>query len=57
MSAFALEDGVVFHTYSAYTRASTRCGNMWQWLDARRSPQRSGPVLVPRHDQYEASYR
>jgi predicted dithiol-disulfide oxidoreductase (DUF899 family) len=33
MSAFAVQDGAVFHTYSAYARGLDTCWNMWQWLD------------------------
>jgi hypothetical protein len=33
MSAFALRDGQVFHTYSAYRRAAGRAVGMYQWLD------------------------
>ena len=33
MSAFALEDGVVYHTYSAYTRGLDGLWAMYQWLD------------------------
>jgi predicted dithiol-disulfide oxidoreductase (DUF899 family) len=33
MSAFALEDGVVYHTYSAYSRGLDVLWPMWQWLD------------------------
>jgi predicted dithiol-disulfide oxidoreductase (DUF899 family) len=33
MSAFALEDGVVYHTYSAYARGLDVLWTMWQWLD------------------------
>src|SRR4051812_47120786 len=33
MSAFAVEDGAVFHTYSAYSRGVDAMWNMWQWLD------------------------
>src|SRR6476661_5791408 len=33
MSAFTLEDGVVYHTYSAYARALDRLWGMYQWLD------------------------
>jgi hypothetical protein len=31
MSAFALEDGVVYHTYSAYTRGLDGLWGMYQW--------------------------
>jgi predicted dithiol-disulfide oxidoreductase (DUF899 family) len=37
MSAFALEDGVVYHTYSAYTRGLDALWGMYQWLD--RAPR------------------
>ena len=37
LSAFALEDGVVYHTYSAYSRGVDGLWGMYQWLD--RGPQ------------------
>ena len=37
MSAFALEDGVVYHTYSAYARGLDTLWGMYQWLD--RAPR------------------
>jgi len=37
VSAFALEDGVVYHTYSAYERGLDVLWSMYQWLDARHS--------------------
>jgi predicted dithiol-disulfide oxidoreductase (DUF899 family) len=37
MSAFALEDGVVYHTYSTYARGLDVLWGMWQWLD--RAPK------------------
>src|SRR5258706_486030 len=37
ISAFALEDGVVYHTYSAYARGVDGLWGMYQWLD--RAPQ------------------
>jgi predicted dithiol-disulfide oxidoreductase (DUF899 family) len=33
MSAFALEDGVVYHTYSTYARGLDGLWGMYQWLD------------------------
>ncbi len=33
MTAFALEDGVVYHTYSAYARGLDGLWGMYQWLD------------------------
>jgi predicted dithiol-disulfide oxidoreductase (DUF899 family) len=37
MSSFALQDGVVYHTYSAYARGMDGLWGMYQWLD--RAPQ------------------
>jgi predicted dithiol-disulfide oxidoreductase (DUF899 family) len=33
MSAFALEDGVVYHTYSTYARGLDALWGIYQWLD------------------------
>ena len=33
MSAFALTDGVVYHTYSAYARGLDGLWGAYQWLD------------------------
>jgi predicted dithiol-disulfide oxidoreductase (DUF899 family) len=63
MSAFALEDGVVYHTYSAYTRGLDGLWGMYQWLD--RAPRGRNETLVRgfgslrgagwfrRHDEYD----
>jgi Bacterial protein of unknown function (DUF899) len=37
MSAFALEDGTVYHTYSTYARGLDALWGMYQWLD--RAPR------------------
>lgn len=37
VSAFVLENGVVYHTYSAYSRGVDGLWNMYQWLD--RAPR------------------
>jgi predicted dithiol-disulfide oxidoreductase (DUF899 family) len=56
MSAFALADGSVHHTYSAYARGFDALWTMWQWLD--RAPLgRNEGAWFHRHDEYEASYR
>jgi predicted dithiol-disulfide oxidoreductase (DUF899 family) len=65
MSSFVLEDGVVYHTYSAYARGLDGLWGMYQWLD--RAPRgrneglfvgsgdlRAG-VWYRRHDEYESS--
>jgi len=44
MSAFALEDGVVYHTYSAYIRGLDGLWDMYQWLD--RAPRGRNETMV-----------
>jgi predicted dithiol-disulfide oxidoreductase (DUF899 family) len=52
MSAFALEDGVVYHTYSAYARGVDALWGMYQWLDrAPKGRNETGPWFR-RHDEY-----
>jgi predicted dithiol-disulfide oxidoreductase (DUF899 family) len=63
MSAFALEDGVVYHTYSAYARGLDALWGMYQWLDraprGRNESLMSGTadlragVWYRRHDEYD----
>jgi predicted dithiol-disulfide oxidoreductase (DUF899 family) len=58
MSAFAIEDGALFHTYSAYSRGLDGLWNMWQWLDRAPLGRNEGDnAWFRRHDQYDASYR
>jgi predicted dithiol-disulfide oxidoreductase (DUF899 family) len=52
-SAFAREDGVVYHTYSTYARGLDGLWGMYQWLDrAPRGRNETGPWWR-RHDEYE----
>ncbi|MBY4806172.1 DUF899 domain-containing protein [Burkholderia cepacia] len=52
MSAFAREDGVVYHTYSTYARGLDGLWGMYQWLDrAPRGRNEAGPWWR-RHDEY-----
>jgi predicted dithiol-disulfide oxidoreductase (DUF899 family) len=58
MSAFALDDGVVYHTYSAYARGFDALWPMWQWLDRAPHGRNEGDLSwFRRHDQYDASYQ
>jgi predicted dithiol-disulfide oxidoreductase (DUF899 family) len=58
MSAFALQDGVVHHTYSAYSRGLDALWTMWQWLDRAPIGRDEGDLSwFGRHDEYEHSYR
>ncbi len=55
MSAFALVDGVVYHTYSAYSRGLDALWGMFQWLDrAPKGRNETGPWWR-RHDEYNKS--
>ena len=57
MSAFVLEDGVVYHTYSTYARGLDGLWGMYQWLD--RAPRGRNEARAPsdplnffrRHDE------
>ncbi|MGV8138134.1 MAG: DUF899 domain-containing protein [Mangrovibacterium sp.] len=52
MSAFVLEDGAVYHTYSAYSRGMDALWGMYQWLDrAPKGRNETGPWWR-RHDEY-----
>lgn len=52
MSTFVLEDGVIYHTYSAYARGLDGVWSMYQWLDrAPMGRNETGPWWR-RHDEY-----
>ncbi len=53
MSAFALEDGVVYHTYSAYARGLDGLWAMYQWLDRAPRGRNETGVWMRRHDEYD----
>jgi predicted dithiol-disulfide oxidoreductase (DUF899 family) len=53
MSAFALEDGVVYHTYSAYARGVDGLWGMYQWLDRAPRGRNETGLWFRRHDEYE----
>ena len=52
VSAFALEDGVVYHTYSAYARGLDGLWAMYQWLDRAPRGRNETGVWFRRHDEY-----
>ena len=53
LSAFALQDGVVYHTYSAYARGVDGLWGAYQWLDrAPKGRNEAGGVWWRRHDEY-----
>ncbi|MDN3556488.1 DUF899 domain-containing protein [Halomonas maura] len=53
MSAFVLEDGIVYHTYSAYARGLDGLWAMYQWLDRAPRGRNEEGVWWRRHDEYE----
>ena len=52
MSAFALEDGVVYHTYSTYARGLDGLWGMYQWLDRAPLGRNESGIWWRRHDEY-----
>ncbi|QSN64792.1 DUF899 domain-containing protein [Caballeronia sp. M1242] len=52
MSAFAMEDGVVYHTYSAYARGLDALWGMYQWLDRAPKGRNENGIWWKRHDEY-----
>jgi predicted dithiol-disulfide oxidoreductase (DUF899 family) len=52
MSSFALEDGVVYHTYSAYARGLDALWGMYQWLDRAPKGRNESGYWLRRHDEY-----
>jgi predicted dithiol-disulfide oxidoreductase (DUF899 family) len=52
MSAFALEDGVVYHTYSTFARGLDALWGMYQWLDRAPKGRNETGVWWRRHDEY-----
>src|SRR6478609_3593475 len=55
MSAFAIQDGVVHHTYSAYARGLDGLWAMYQWLDRAPLGRNEPGAWWRRHDEYEAA--
>ena len=53
MSAFAVEDGAVYHTYSAYARGLDGLWGMYQWLDRAPLGRNESGMWWRRHDEYD----
>jgi predicted dithiol-disulfide oxidoreductase (DUF899 family) len=54
LSSFALEDRVVYHTYSTYDRGTDVLNATWQLLDRTSKGRGGDPEGWPqRHDEYE----
>jgi predicted dithiol-disulfide oxidoreductase (DUF899 family) len=52
MSAFVLEDGVVYHTYSTYARGLDGLWGMYQWLDRAPKGRNEPGFWWRRNDEY-----
>jgi predicted dithiol-disulfide oxidoreductase (DUF899 family) len=53
MSAFVLEDGIVYHTYSTYARGLDGLWGMYQWLDRAPKGRNETDIWWRRHDEYK----
>jgi predicted dithiol-disulfide oxidoreductase (DUF899 family) len=53
MSAFALQDGDVYHTYSTYGRGLDILWGMYQWLDRAPLGRNESGMWWRRHDEYD----
>jgi predicted dithiol-disulfide oxidoreductase (DUF899 family) len=54
LSAFVLEDGIVYHTYSAYERGIDGIWGMYQLLDRAPFGRNESGMWWRRHDEYGA---
>jgi len=53
LSAFALEHGAVYHTYSTYSRGVDGLWGMYQWLDRAPKGRNETGIWWRRHDEYD----
>jgi predicted dithiol-disulfide oxidoreductase (DUF899 family) len=53
MSAFTLEDGIIYHTYSTYARGLDGLWGAYQWLDRAPKGRNEAGIWWRRHDEYE----
>jgi predicted dithiol-disulfide oxidoreductase (DUF899 family) len=53
MSAFVLENGVVYHTYSTYARGLDGLWGAYQWLDRAPKGRNETGYWWHRHDEYD----
>ena len=53
LSAFVLENGTVYHTYSTYARGLDGLWGMYQWLDRTPKGRNETGAWLRRHDEYD----
>src|ERR1700689_625743 len=52
MSAFVVDDGIVYHTYSTYARGLDGLWGMYQWLHRAPKGRNEAGLWWRRHDEY-----
>jgi predicted dithiol-disulfide oxidoreductase (DUF899 family) len=57
ISAFALENGVLYHTYSAYARGLDVLWATYQWLDRAPRGRNETGSWFRRHDEYDDEFQ
>jgi predicted dithiol-disulfide oxidoreductase (DUF899 family) len=55
MSAFVLENGIVYHTYSTYARGLDGLWGMYQWLDRAPKGRNETGYWLRHRDKYDGS--
>jgi predicted dithiol-disulfide oxidoreductase (DUF899 family) len=53
LSAFVLEDDIVYHTYSTYARGLDGLWGMYQWIDRTPYGRNEKGIWWRRHDEYD----
>jgi predicted dithiol-disulfide oxidoreductase (DUF899 family) len=53
MSAFVLDDGIVYHTYSSYARGLDGLWGIYQWLVRAPLGRNESGFWMHRHDEYD----
>ena len=53
LSSFVLEDGVIYYTYSTYSRGLDSLWGMYQWLDRAPKGRNETGIWWRRHDEYD----
>jgi predicted dithiol-disulfide oxidoreductase (DUF899 family) len=48
-----LDDGVVYHTYSTFSRGLDGLWGMYQWLDRAPAGRNEQGIWWRRHDEYD----
>lgn len=52
MSAFVIDDGIVYHSYSTYARGIDNLWGMYRWLDLAPLGRNETGIWWRRHDEY-----